>query len=121
MDQAEPVSGRNEMCNAFIFIYPAMKAPRCHSDSSNARTWGKRHLGWNQTSQNILLSPVMVGNTTFVNEPSFHPLKSAEFWKGKDERVRSFEEDGEVQPFEYTCGDQLGVTYKHMVKKQRNP
>ena len=115
------------MCNAFIFIYPPIKSHFCDVSSTNGLTWGQRHLGWKQQSWTEtegdprLLTPVTVGNVTYENVESYVPLLDAGFWRGKEERVRSFEADGAVEPYMYSCGDLNGVTYKHMVKKLRNP
>ena len=122
MSTEKPLYGDAEMCNAFILIYPRMKATSCVIRSINAQTWGQRHLGWKQTpideqGNSELLQPVTVGNVTYINADSSRPLIDAEFWAGKEERVRVFEADGAVEPFWYQCGQLKGLTNKHMVKK----
>ena len=117
----EGVATEDEMCEVFAGIYPRLTAWKCKSISTNAATWGHRHLEWKTKSKwtrnegrfrgkystlkkySTLLSPVIVNGRLYQNVSTIEPLLNAEFWLGKDSRVRSFERDGATEPYTYLC------------------
>lgn len=106
-NRQSPVLGglgtHEEMCFAFLFIYPKLNTRMCFSRPTAPYTWGKEKFNWMIGQHFELFSSVVVGGKDYRMQLANEPLKQREFWMKYPYMIKDFQNAIERGPYFRLC------------------